>query len=55
MFCHHSFNIICHEQNKEKTIHSYIDPKGCLTKKGMGNYDGDHSQHYDGFPKLKTP
>jgi len=47
-----AFNITWHETNKEKTIHSYINPKGCLTKKGMDNYEGDHSELYKGFPKL---
>ena len=27
-----AFNITWHQTNKEKTIHSYIDPKGCLKK-----------------------
>ncbi|RVU84110.1 hypothetical protein EOL70_11505 [Leucothrix sargassi] len=47
-----AFNISWHETNKEKTIFSYIDPKGTLTKKGMSNYDGDHSEYYSYFPKL---
>ena len=50
-----AFNITWHESNKEKTIYSYINPKGCLTKNGMGNYEGDHSQYYEGFPKLQMP
>jgi hypothetical protein len=49
-----AFNITWHEANKEKTIYSYINPKGCLTKEGMDNYSGDHSEHYQGFPALKA-
>lgn len=45
-----AFNITWHQTNKEKKIHSYIMPKGCLTKKGMENYEGDHSKWYEGFP-----
>ncbi len=48
-----AFNITWHETNKEKTIYSYIAPKGCLTKKGMDNYSGEHSKFYEGFPILK--
>ena len=47
-----AFNITWHEENKEKTIRSYIKPKGCLTKKGMDNYEGDHSEFYEGFPEI---
>lgn len=47
-----AFNITWHQCNKEKTIHSYIKPKGCLTKAGMDNYEGDHSDWYEGFPIL---
>ena len=50
-----AFNITWHESNKEKTIHSYINPKGCLTKNGMDNYDVDHSEYYKGFQILKSP
>lgn len=50
-----AFNITWHETKKEKTIHSYITPKGCLTKDGMDNYEGDHSEYYGYFPKLKMP
>ena len=49
-----AFNITWHEVKKEKTIHSYINPKGCLTRAGKENYEGDHSGCYEGFPKLKT-
>ena len=47
-----AFNITWHAVKKEKTIHSYINPKGCLTRAGMENYEGDHSGWYEGFPKL---
>lgn len=48
-----AFNISWHE-NPIRTIHSYIEPKGCLTKPGMDNFEGDHSVFYPNFPKLKT-
>lgn len=47
-----AFNISWHE-NPSKTIHSYIEPRGCLTKPGMDNFTGDHSEFYQGFPELK--
>jgi hypothetical protein len=50
-----AFNIAWHEANKEKTIYSYINPKGYLTKQGMDNYDVDHSEYYGYFPELKIP
>ncbi len=46
-----AFNISWHEK-PVKTIQSYVDPKGCLTKPGMDNFDGDHSALYQGFPQL---
>ncbi|OGT01834.1 MAG: hypothetical protein A2Z65_09150 [Gallionellales bacterium RIFCSPLOWO2_02_58_13] len=46
-----AFNIRWHEQ-PERRIDSYILPKGCLTKPGMPNHAGDHSEYYKGFPKL---
>ena len=49
-----AFNIAWHETNKEKTIHSYIAPKGCLTRQGMANYDVDHSEYYGYFPKFRS-
>ncbi len=48
-----AFNINWHEANKEKTIRSYINPKGCLTRAGMENYEGDHSDWYGRFLELK--
>jgi hypothetical protein len=37
-----------------RTIQSFVSPRGMLTKPGMANWEGDHSAHYDGFPKLKS-
>ena len=33
----------------KRRIDSYIDPKGTLTKPGMENHEGDHSELYKGF------
>ncbi len=49
-----AFNISWHERPK-KRIDSYIAPKGCLTKPGMPNHEGDHSEWYPGFPELAQP
>ena len=46
-----AFNIKWHE-NPERRIDSYIAPKGCLTRPGHDNYEGDHSARYEGFPTL---
>ena len=46
-----AFNIGWH-QNPEKTIRSYVPPTGCLTKPGMPNHAGDHSDEY--LPMLKA-
>lgn len=48
-----AFNLNWRE-NPTRRIDSYIAPKGCLTKPGMANHSGDHSQAYDGFPDLRT-
>lgn len=40
-----AFNISWHERPK-KRIDSYIEPKGCLTKPGMDNFEGNHEQEY---------
>jgi hypothetical protein len=45
-----AFNIGWHEVPK-RTIFSYIDPRGYLTKPGFPNHAGDHSRLYVGFPK----
>jgi hypothetical protein len=33
-------------EKPERRIDSYVAPKGCLTKPGMDNHDGDHSAAY---------
>jgi hypothetical protein len=38
----------------ERRIDSYITPRGCLTRKGMADHEGDHSSWYSRFPSLKT-
>jgi len=48
-----AFNIQWHERPK-RTIQSYVSPRGMLTKPGMANWEGDHSAHYEGFPKLRS-
>ena len=48
-----AFNISWHERPK-KEIHSYINPKGCLTKPGVEGHDDDHSGWYQGFPEMKN-
>lgn len=40
-----AFNIQWHEVPARK-IQSYVAPKGTLTKPGMDNFDGDHSEFY---------
>lgn len=42
-------------ENPVRVITSFAKPKGTLTKPGMENHDGDHSQHYSGFPDLVLP
>jgi hypothetical protein len=44
-----AFNLNWHEK-PERRIDSYIPPKGCLTKPGMENHEGNHSEFYRGFP-----
>ena len=46
-----AFNLTWHE-NPERRIDSYVAPKGCLTRFGMANHDGNHAEWYEGFPKL---
>lgn len=46
-----AFNLNWHE-TPVRRIDSYVAPKGCLTKPGMGNHGGDHSAWYAGFPNL---
>ncbi len=45
-----AFNIKWHD-NPERRIDSYIAPKGCLTRPGHDNHEGDHSAWYEDFPK----
>lgn len=47
-----AFNIGWHERPKRR-IDSYIKPRGCLTRPGMLNHKGNHSESYHGFPKLR--
>jgi hypothetical protein len=46
-----AFNIGWHEIPKRR-ISSYVQPRGLLTKPGYANHNGDHSEHYPGFPSL---
>ncbi len=46
-----AFNIGWHEVPKRR-IDSYVRPKGCLTKPGMGNHGGSHAEWYGGFPTV---
>ena len=46
-----AFNIGWSE-SPERRIYSYIEPRGCLTKPGAGNFNGNHSDWYEDFPKL---
>jgi len=41
-----AFNIQWHE-NPVRRIDSYVKPKGCLTKPGMENHEGDHGEMYE--------
>ncbi len=47
-----AFNIQWHERPVRR-ITSYAQPRGLLTKEGMANHGGDHSEWYQGFPKLR--
>lgn len=42
-----AFNIQWHERPRRR-IDSFIAPRGCLTKPGMANHTGDHSEWYAG-------
>jgi hypothetical protein len=48
-----AFNIQWHERPK-RTVRSYAQPRGLLTKPGMANWQGDHSALYEGFPLPKS-
>lgn len=45
-----AFNIGWHEAPKRQ-IYSFAPPRGYLTRRGMPNHGGDHSQFYAGFPE----
>jgi hypothetical protein len=47
-----AMNIQWHE-TPARRIRSFAEPRGVLTKIGMANNEGDHSEAYAGFPKLK--
>lgn len=48
-----AFNIGWHEAPK-RTIYSFIEPRGFLTKPGYPNHAGNHADFYPGFPALAT-
>jgi hypothetical protein len=43
-----AFNISWREE-PERRIDSYVSPRGCLTKPGMANHEGNHNQHWAGI------
>ena len=47
-----AFNIQWHEKPWRR-IDSFIQPRGCLTKSGMQNNTGTHSEWYPDFPELQ--
>ncbi|WP_275787243.1 hypothetical protein [Pararhizobium gei] len=47
-----AMNIQWHECPARR-IASYAEPKGLLTKQGMGNHSGSHAEHYRGFPDFR--
>lgn len=49
-----AFNIQWHERPR-KRIDSFIAPRGCLTRPGMDNHDGDHSAAYKDVIGIDTP
>ena len=48
-----AFNIQWHEKPIRR-IDSYIAPRGCLTKPGRANHEGNHGKTYRDFPPLKV-
>jgi hypothetical protein len=46
-----AFNIGWHEVPR-KTIYSYVEPRGYLSRPGFANHEGNHSHLYEGFPTL---
>ncbi len=49
-----AFNIAWRETPRRR-ITSYVAPRGLLTRPGMANHAGDHSQQYAGFPFVIRP
>jgi hypothetical protein len=49
-----AFNISWHELPRRR-ISSFAPPRGVLTKPGLSNHDGDHSDQYRGFPTPAFP
>ena len=47
-----AFNLAWREE-PDRTIESYIAPRGYLTKPGMDNHTGDHSDWYRDFPEAR--
>lgn len=47
----YAFNIQWREQ-PERRIDSYAEPRGCLTKPGMDDHEGDHAHWYASYPEL---
>jgi hypothetical protein len=47
-----AFNISWNEL-PAKTIYSYVQPRGYLTKPGRDNHEGNHSAHYADIPLFK--
>lgn len=47
-----AFNIQWRE-DPERRIDSYVEPKRCLSKPGMDNHVGDHSDWYQDFPVVR--
>jgi hypothetical protein len=45
-----AFNIGWHEAPK-RTIYSFIQPRGFLTRPGFANHEGSHAESYQGFPE----
>lgn len=38
-------------ENPERTISSFANPRGVLTRRGMANFEGSHGSEYEGFPE----
>ena len=50
-----AFNLTWHDKLPERYIRSRFGPKPqILTKPGMDNHEGDHSEHYPGFPSYSS-